>query len=358
MATRQALIDRLRLELSDYRLSFDFTANGWEGEVRFDLPNENVTNVVVEVDGSEQTAGTDYVLDAARGIVVFTTAPEDGATVEVTGEFTELYDDATLGQWIDTAFSLHGVDRNPPLTMATLPPVEDYLVVLLAKVEALYVLATDAAYDIDIRTPEGISIPRSQRFAQMMALINSVRGYYKELAQELNVGPGRIVNLQLRRVSKLTGRLVPIYLPREVDDHRPPHRVYPTIDARGAKLPEPSVPVYDIQLKKGDAFSEEFNFSDDDGAALDLTGYTFDAHIHKGKHQPELVVDFTVTETDLANGVITLSLTEDDTKTLESTYSYVYHLYWTPAGQTDEQPILHGDVLVESLIPSEILNNG
>lgn len=358
MATRQGLIDRLRLELSDYRLSFDHTASGWDGEVRFDLPNENVTNVTVEVDGTPQTAGTDYILDAERGIVVFTTAPAEGATVEVTGEFTELYDDATLGIWIDTAFQLHAVDRNPPLTMASLPPVEDYLVVLLAKVEALYVLATDAAYDIDIRTPEGISIPRSQRFAQMMALINSVRGHYKELAQELNVGPGRIVNLQLRRVSRLTNRLVPIYLPREVDDHRPPQRVYPTIDARGAKLPEPSLPTYDIQLKKGDAFAEEFTFSNDDGTPIDLTGYTFDAHVHKGKHQPELVDDFTITETDLVNGVISLSLTPEQTGELEATYSYVYHLYWTPNGESDSVAVLHGDVLVEALTPSEILNSG
>jgi len=352
------LIDRLRLELSDYRLSFDFTANGWQSEVRFDLPNENVTSVVVKLDGATQTAGTDYVLDAERGIVVFTTAPDEGATVEVTGEYTEMYDDATLAQWVDTAFLLHGVDRNPPLTVGTLPPVEDYLVVMLAKVEALYVLATDAAYDIDIRTPEGISIPRSQRFAQMMALINSIRGYYKELAGELNVGPGRIVNLQLRRTSRLTNRLVPMYLPREVDDHRPPDRYYPTIDSRGAKLPTPSIPTYDIQLRKADAFSEELNFSDDAGAPLDLTGYTFNAHVHRGKFEPEMVFDFTVTETDLVNGIITLSLTAEETEDLEPTYSYVYHLFWTPVGQSDEEAVLHGAMLVEALVPSEILNNG
>lgn len=354
MATRQSLIDRLRLELADFRLSFDFTGSGYEGEVRFDLPNESVSNVVVTLDGVAQVAGTDYVLDAERGIVVFTTAPADGAEVEVTGEFTELFDDTTLGTWVDTAFLLHSVDSNPPLTLPTLPPVEDYLVVLLAKVEALYVLATDAAYDIDIRTVEGVSIPRSQRFAQLMALINSVRGHYKELGQELNVGPGRIVNLQLRRNSRMTNRLVPIYLPREVDDTRPPKRIYPVIDARGAELPEPTIPVYDIQLRKGASYTEAFTFSEDDGTPIDLTGYEFNAHVHRSRHEAEHIVDFLVSETDLLNGVITLSLTAAETDEFLANSSMVYHLFWKPLGETTTVPVLTGDIHVEVLIPTEV----
>jgi hypothetical protein len=53
---------------------------------------------------------------------------------------------------------------------------------------------------------------------------------YKRLAQALNIGLDRIEVLTLRRRSKLTNRLVPIYKEREIGDYGPFERLWPEID--------------------------------------------------------------------------------------------------------------------------------
>ncbi len=350
MASRQGLIDRLRLEMADFEFAFYFTLLGDGTRTRVELPHEHIRSALVYVDSVLQTAVTDYLLDTVHGIIVFTVAPPAGKTVVVDGFYNELFTDEQFGSWVDTAFSLHAVDRNPALTFGTLPAPEDYLVVMLAKVEALWVMATSAAYDIDIRTIEGVSIPRSQRFAQLMALVNGVKAQYAEWAQNLNVGPGRIQNIRLRRVSRITNRYVPIYLQREVDDMLPPQRVFPSIDSNGADVPSSSVPVYDIEVARGQSYTEELTFRDEAGVVIDLTGYTFRACIYRSQHETGEVDTFAVLETDLVNGVIALTLTKAQTAEFEQRSSLVYQLLWTPpAGE--EEAVLHGDVLVEFLMP-------
>jgi hypothetical protein len=53
-----------------------------------------------------------------------------------------------------------------------------------------------------------------------------------DYCNQLNVGMYRMETLNLRRTSKTTGRLVPLFKSREFDDHRWPTRLTPPIDHR------------------------------------------------------------------------------------------------------------------------------
>lgn len=96
-------------------------------------------------------------------------------------------------------------------------------------VRALWSLATELALDIDVSTPEGMFIPARQRFAQIIQMMQYWEGQYSERAAALGVGLGAFEIFRLRRVAYLTGRYVPVYKEREVDDHSYPKRLYPPI---------------------------------------------------------------------------------------------------------------------------------
>lgn len=217
-----------RLHLADVETPFQVSAVGDGTTTRFELPVRNATSVIVSINGTIQTEGTAYSLDAVNGILTMATAPT--ATVVVQGLGAAYFDGATMQLLLDNALAQHNVGR-AALTYATVSAAEEYTLTLLAAIEGLWILATAAAFDINISSPEGVMIPRSQRFQQIMALIGEKDRAYRELSAALNVGPYRIQMYNLRRISRTTGRLVPIYVSQEFDDRNPPVRVYPAIDA-------------------------------------------------------------------------------------------------------------------------------
>lgn len=93
-------------------------------------------------------------------------------------------------------------------------------------VHALWSLVTQLATEVDVTTPEGVHIPAQARFQQVQSLLGFWEGEYNKRAAALNVGLFSMQVLELRRVSRTTGRLVPKFVPREIDDPRPPRRVY------------------------------------------------------------------------------------------------------------------------------------
>ena len=97
-------------------------------------------------------------------------------------------------------------------------------------VGALWSLMTEVATDIDVSDPEGMNIPAHQRYQQVSQLVSFWSAKYDEKAAMLNVGLKRIEQYTLRRESRLTGRYVPIYRGRELDNPRPPIRVRPPIE--------------------------------------------------------------------------------------------------------------------------------
>lgn len=348
MATVSELIARTRLELADISKTFVHSTSSTGNTVTYNIPRvEQVQtdSLVVRVNGTP-LAAQDYVLDAAAGIVTITgVPPNDGDTIQISGTHHKYFSDEVMRTFVETAFDLHTTRRNT--TMARLPANEVYLVALLAKIEALWVLATDASYDIDIRTPEGVSVPRTQRFAQLMAMIEATTRQYKDLAMALGVGLFRVEMFTLRRQSMTTGRLVPVYMQREFDDINPPVRVYPPIDSQGAALPTPTVEELDVQVFRGEPFSEELIFEGED-----LTGYTeIQARIHRtqypiDRHHYSGFDDFTVDTSRLAEGIVTISLTEEQTARMRH-YPLMWYLTWRDPNGVPDTP-LRGTVLVET----------
>lgn len=235
MATTESLRARTRLELGDESESFRANVTGDGVTTRYELPVNVVDPVTVSVfintDPVQNLADpADYTLEARRGFIVLNAPVTSGDQLVITGNHFRFFTDAQVDAFVTSAFAKHTVRNNDVVAYADLPEVEEHLVAIMATIEALWTLATDTTYDIDILSPEGVSIPRTQRFQQIMQLIAQQQERYEDIAEQLNVGLKRIEMFNLRRVSRLTNRLVPVYKPQEYDDTTTPVRVYPPID--------------------------------------------------------------------------------------------------------------------------------
>ncbi|MFJ1630291.1 hypothetical protein ACIOHW_09175 [Streptomyces anulatus] len=250
------MLRRIRSEVGDLPAPFVDTFVGGDELSSYDLSEVNVTSVLAKVTTTtpastvELEPDTDYVLNAAEGSILLINADysplRHGQTLIVRGRSEGLFTDADLEMYVQDAMTQQTYGRTlktryrdghghiryelEPIDLETLPPVEEPLVAYLATVNVLWTLATDAATDIDVSTAEGTFVPRSQRYRQLMEHLAELQGRYNTLAQQLNVGIGRIEQFQLRRVSRSTNRLVPIFQPREYDDTGKPERLLPPID--------------------------------------------------------------------------------------------------------------------------------
>jgi hypothetical protein len=224
MATLSSLVTRLRLELGDPALPFQARVIGDGATDQFNLPVELVdpTGLLVSVDGVLQTLDVDFSVNYRAGVVTLEIPPADGDEVVVEGLHYETFLGEDLETFVETAFLQHTHGRTNsiglPLTMEDLPGVEEYLVVILAQIESLWAMLVDAAQEIDVRSPDGVTIPVGQRYQQLLGLIAALRMKYDELAQALNVGLYRIEMFTLRRTSRTTNRLVPLYKAQEYDE--------------------------------------------------------------------------------------------------------------------------------------------
>ncbi len=358
MATLQELIARTRLELADVSKSFVFTTTSVGATTVYDIPRAeqlDASSVVVRRNGTIVPT-TDYVVDADDGIVTITgTPPADGDTLQFSGQHHKFFSDEVMTTFVNTAFGLH--TNNRPVTMQALPANEVYLVALLAKIEALWVLATDAAYDIDIRTPEGVSVPRTQRYAQLMNMIAATEEQYKDLGMALGVGLYRIEMFTLRRTSLQTGRLVPVYLQREFDDTSPPVRILPPIDSQFAEIKPDPTPVFDIAIQKGRSFTRTFTWQDSAGNAEDLTleYSSFEAYVFKSKYDSTVILTFEIDATAAATGELTLMATYEETD--DRVFPDQPYVWWVKGVQPDGEKVslLRGDVHVTADDPPKIL---
>lgn len=214
----------------------------------FDLPVESVSQTVVPptviLNGvviSNQQATPTYVFDYKHGVISFFSPPTPaGQTLGVSGITYDYFDDDEVAQAVIDGFNLHVADQDPLPTIdpvlgqTSLPSNEEYLVSILAAIELLWFRATDASQQIDVHTPEGVTIPRSERFRQIMAQINALQEEYKSMAGALGVGLWRIQVLNQRRVSLTTNRLVPLF--REQEYNQPYTGFFPTTGNVGATI--------------------------------------------------------------------------------------------------------------------------
>lgn len=314
MATVASLSARLRSEIGDMGRSFveSFTGDGIA--TRFTLTQAPVqgSTMVIKIDGTN--VSNNVTVEEGFGTIIFNTPPDSGSIITASGTAYRYFTDSEITYYVNTAFAEHArttTDSNGSLVnLTTLPTIDEYPLVILASSLALYTLATDASFDIDIISPDGVSIPRSERYRQLMEMVQTRQAQYRELCQMLNLGVYRTEVYTLRRVSRLTNRYVPIYRPQEVDDGSLPQRVFLPIPTYGDVTPNSPVPVRDLSVYAGDDFSEKVRF------AMDLSGFNPLAQIRLypdipgGRVGPAIIATFTIskeasnTNTNLPNGTL------------------------------------------------------
>jgi hypothetical protein len=314
------ILTRVRLELGDNPATFTttLTGDGVTSSFYMNYKPVDATYLVVTINGVTKTNPTNFTVEENIGVINFKSVPALNSTIVITGTHYRYFTTSELTTFVNTAVTQHTTDKTDSygreLTISIIPTIEEYPVALLATIEALWALATDAAFDINISAPDGVTIPRSQRFTQLSNIISQRQTQYRELCSALNIGPWRIEIGTLRRVSRTTNRLVPVYMAQEIDDSTSPERVYIENNLKGrTPLPDP-VGVYDIVLTQGDTWSVEFDIYNTDGNGFNLTGYNLLAQIRTYPGSPLIVGTPTITAVDLVNGKIQLSLTSAQTK--------------------------------------------
>ena len=258
------------------------TATGTQFTVVSSAIGATVTGQSALAVGGPVTTDISSTAIIEEGVGVLTlpsaTPPPNGSIIKVSGQAYRYFTDSEIQYYVNTAFGQHTKGETTSLgssitQLAFLPPMEEYPIVILASTLALYTLANDAAFDISIMSPDGVSIPRSERYQQLMAMVQTRKDQYRELCAMLNIGLYRIEVTSLRRISRLTNRYVPLYRPQEIDDWSLPQRVYLPMPTYGDETPQSPVMTQDLEMYSGDDFSEEFGFT------LDLTNYTPKAEI-------------------------------------------------------------------------------
>ena len=349
MAVLSDLVSRVRLELGDLPKQFTFKATGDGVRKTFDLkikPIENTT-LLVTVNGNPIPTPNLYQLEQDLGIVHFSAAPAAGAAIEITGTQYRYFTDSDITRFVNTAVEQHTYQRTngmgSQMTIRLIPAVEEYPLAILATIEALWALATDASFDINITSPDGVMIPRSDRYRQLTQMIATRTDQYKQLSSALNIGLWRIEMGTLRRVSRTTNKLIPVYMAQEIDDSRRPERVYIQNDLNGRSPLPTTAGTYDIAIYQGDSWEGNFDFP------FDLTDYEFKAQIRTYPNAPALYATFNIEKVNVANGILKLSLTTSQSKYLPA------RAFWDlqatkPSDPDFEQTYIRGQVFVQQQV--------
>ena len=308
MASIQILANRLRAELGDIGQFFEETFTGDGRTRRFKLgyaPIKGV-NLKVLVNNVDMSATT--AVEEVTGLFELATVPPSDACIEISGTQYKYFTDTEIQQYVTNAFYEHAyttTDSNGSLVnLSSLPVIDEYPLIILATSMALYTLATDAAFDIDIISPDGVSIPRSERYRQLMELVQQRKEQYRELCSLLGIGMYRIEVQTLRRISRRTNRYVPVYRPQEVDDGSIPQRVYLPMPNYWDITPPSPVPTKDLSLYSGDDFCLDLAFDHDLATYTPLAQVRLYPQLPADQVGPLLLATFQITKSASVSGGI------------------------------------------------------
>lgn len=280
-SSTQRIAQMARLRLRDLPRPFICRQTCSGVAFRFELPVENVSAPTLQVVLTDTTVGGttqanlgyDFVLDEHGGVLVFTKAPAAGILMVAQGTYYRDFLPPELDLYVRQAYLQHTYEEQPagvldgtsmqppqlgttgqPITCgggtvtvvnpdgsittktglgpapAQIAEVEEYPISILVAVMALWDIAVGVAQQHDVHTPDGVTIPISQTFNQITQMIDRLNAQYMALSSALGVGLFRITQSRLRRVSRTTKRLVPIYRSKEYDDLTWPQREIPPID--------------------------------------------------------------------------------------------------------------------------------
>lgn len=316
MATLSNLADRLRSELGDIGKSFvyQFVADGTTNRYLLPYSPVDAVNMVITADGTDISPTVD--VEETTGYMTFDTKPDEGTVIVAVGTYFRYFTVTEIEQFVCTAFEQHTANHadayGRAVLLETLPGLEEYPVVIYASTLALYTLATDASFDIDITAPDGVTIPRSERYRQLMQMVETRKQQYKELCSLLGIGLYKIDVFSLRRVSKTTNRYVPVYIPMEVDNKSMPQRAILNIPSYGSAIAPSSVPTKDLVMYSGDSFTAILDFPDN----MDVNDYTWESQISMQPGSSVKLTSFTIDTVVGANDQLQLSLTTEQTEAL------------------------------------------
>lgn len=179
---------------------------------------------------ADGTEVTDFHIDYRNGVVKLNDPESLQAGIYAVGYHYEWFLDEDLTYFAELVVNEHLYDRTDLTELSQMSGPEQHTIAIGTLVYALWSLVTEFSTEIDVSTPEGMMIPAHMRFQQTLQLFQYWKQKYDEMAASLNVGLMKISVKELRRVSRLTNRYVPTFRGREVDDPRPPIRVFPQID--------------------------------------------------------------------------------------------------------------------------------
>lgn len=227
MAVLDTIVTIARNYLRDFpkffQVSFDHAGRTYE----LGSPNVDASTFwIATVTGASVTELTpsQYSLDQRNGILRLATTPPSGSKILVEGYYYEWVLPSDLEFYAQRSINYHGPTIKMPLESVSDAVLD--VVGLGALIEALQALTTEYARDIDVSTSEAVYIPGSQRFRMLQSLLAMWEQEYRSHANNLNIGPERIEIMNLRRVSRTTNRLVPLYQSKEIGDYGPMDRIF------------------------------------------------------------------------------------------------------------------------------------
>ena len=324
MATLANLASRVRIELGDLGKSFvtNFVADGTTNRFRLHYAPLDGDGVKVFKNGVDISLLSS--VEEQTGVLVTDTVPADGDELLVSGTYYRYFTATEINAIVEEAFQTHAYSHNDSvgrqLTLENLPGVEEYPVAIHATTLALYTLATDASFDIDIQAPDGVSIPRSERYRQLMQMVQARQEQYRELCNLLGIGLYRIDVFNLNRISKATGRLVPKYVPQEVDDRSYPERVKTPLPTLGSVAEAWPTEAGELTSYQGRAFSHSFTIT------ANYAGKSFTANLLNQRGSVLTVQAFTLDVTTTGTDVITAASRTSGSTTITLTTSAAHGL--------------------------------
>jgi len=251
VADINSLVSKVRIELGDLGKSFvtQFVSDGTTNRFQLHYSPLDAASVVVVANGVNITS--DSFVEESTGVlsVVLTnaeypalvnagaTVPKSGVAFTVSGTYYRYFTAAEITSLVETAAAQHVHNHTDAVgriqLISTLDIIDEYPIAVYATALGLFTLATDASFDIDIQAPDGVSIPRAERYRQLMEMVQARQAQYRELCSQLGIGLYKIDVFSLRRISKTTNRYVPVYKPQEVDDRSFPQRARMPLPAYG-----------------------------------------------------------------------------------------------------------------------------
>lgn len=232
MATTADITTIARNYLRDFPRFFQNTLTPVGRTYDLGKPNIDAASLwvaYIPLGGSSASAfsASAYSVDERNGLLRFVdTVPETDA-VMVEGYYYEWLTPADLDFYASMAINLNTHNISVPLSNMA-PAVSD-VVGIHTLIQALWGLLSEYSRDIDVITSESVHILASQRYRMVFQLLEYWTSEYNLRASALNIGLERLEVLTLRRVSRTTNRLVPIYKSREVGDYSPIERMFPEI---------------------------------------------------------------------------------------------------------------------------------